>query len=104
MNSSRSISPGCVVTRCTFQPSAGLSILIEPSFLFSSVVIDNLYVFRAVLFPEEADSEFFVDSNAELASPVALQGFQSISGRHPEVPQFRGEVNPVQLAFCSSFD
>ena len=52
-NSSRSISPGCVVTLCNFHPVAGLLIVIH---VLQLVVIGDLNIVRSIVLPDKADA------------------------------------------------
>src|SRR5208283_1818219 len=81
-NSSRSISPGCVVTLCIFHPVAGLLIVI---FILQSVVIGDLYIVRSIVLPDKADAVLIVDPYAVLATSIALQSLQSISRRSTQI-------------------
>jgi hypothetical protein len=51
----------------------------------SSVVVNDLNVFRASLGPPEADSELIVDANAVVALPVPLERLKPITWRHSQV-------------------
>jgi hypothetical protein len=44
------------------------------------MIIHNLHVVRASIYPAKADSPLTIDANTMLAGPIALQGFQPISG------------------------
>ena len=53
----------------------------------SSVVIHYLYVFNACCCPAKADAPLIIDADAVLAEAVALQRFEAISRRHPQIIQ-----------------
>jgi hypothetical protein len=61
----------------------------------SSVVVDDLYIL-GTRFP--ADAPLIIDADAELPGSVALQCFQSISRRHPQVVQSVGDLKLPQLS------
>ncbi len=58
------------------------------------MVIDYFHIRRAggVLGPVEANPPLHVDADAELAAPVALQGFKTIAGQSPQVLDAGGGV------------
>jgi hypothetical protein len=71
MNSSFSISPGCVVIRFISQR---LSAIV-------SVIVNDFNIFRAFIAPTKTDPPLLVDPNAELDQPISFQCFQMIAGR-----------------------
>ncbi len=72
-NSSRSISPGCGVTRRIFQPPGAWkwSLVAACSFVFTSMIIGYLYVVRLIIFPPKADAVLIVDPDAVLSFAIA---------------------------------
>ena len=56
------------------------------------MVIDNFDLVGSVLFPNETDSPFLVDSYAVLAFSVSAQSFKTICGRDAQVAQFFRDV------------
>jgi len=60
------------------------------------MVIDDFNVGRTARDPSETDPKLFIDSDAELTLPVALQGLEAVAGRDPEVLQDMGLVQLVQ--------
>src|ERR1035437_4307221 len=81
-NSSRSISPGCVVTLCNFHPVAGLFIVI---LVLQSVVIGDLHIVRPIVLPDKADAVLIVDPYAVLPAPVTLHSLQPVPRRSTQV-------------------
>ena len=65
------------------------------------MVIDNLNIDRAgrVLRPLKANPPLIIDTDAVLALPVALEGFQPIAGKGGEVFQARRRVQAVEPRF-----
>jgi hypothetical protein len=61
------------------------------------MVIDDLDIESAPVFPTEADSPSFVDPYAVLTPPVAFQCFQPIAGWRRQVPKNAGTVKVQQL-------
>src|SRR5512140_2097890 len=80
-NSSRSISPGCVVTLRIFQPETGLLMVIGHLRRLRSVVINYFDIMCSVFFPYEADPVLIIDSDAVLSRPITLQCLQTVSRR-----------------------
>jgi hypothetical protein len=64
----------------------------------SLVVVDDLYILGTRFRPAKADAPLIIDADAELPGPVALQCFQSISRRHPQVVQSVGDLKLPQLS------
>jgi hypothetical protein len=60
----------------------------------SLVIIDNLNIRGAARAarPFKADSPLFIDANAELASAIALQGFEPTAPQHPQLIQVPSRV------------
>ena len=75
-NSSRRISPGCVVGFSNFHPDFGLFMAI-----LLSVIVNNLNIVRPVVFPDETDTELIVDANVVLPGPVSFKSLQPVSRR-----------------------
>ena len=63
----------------------------------SSVVIHDLDISGAAFGPAKADAVLLVDSNTEGTPAVALQGFESIAGRNPEILEPLGVVDEEEL-------
>ncbi len=61
------------------------------------MIIDDLDVERASLFPPKADPPSFVDPDAVLTLPVPLQGLESVTRRRVQVPQRAGAVKIHQF-------
>ena len=60
------------------------------------MVIDDFYVGRTNRGPSETDPKLFIDTDAELTHPVALQGLKTVAGRDSEVFQDVGLVQLIQ--------
>ena len=85
--SSISTSPGWI---------GGMVVAVVTSFL--SVVVDQFDIFGASVGPLEADPPLLVDTNAVRAGAVALQLFESIARRDPQVAENLGSVEDQQLS------
>jgi hypothetical protein len=64
----------------------------------SSVVVDDLDIFRSRILPAKADTPLIVDPDAELPGTLPFQGFQTIAWRHLEVIQAHRNLELPQLA------
>src|ERR1700679_1004701 len=62
-----------------------------------SVVVDDLYVVRVVVAPEETDTVLVVDANAVLPFAVPLQRLKPVSRWNLQVIQSKGRVENCQL-------
>ncbi len=58
------------------------------------MVINDLNIEGAAVFPAEADPPALVDPDTELTLPVPFQGFQVIAGRDPQVLE---KARPMQV-------
>lgn len=56
------------------------------------MIVDNFDVVGVAIGEAEAETPLFVDSDAVPASAVALQRFESITGRHSQKVECRGSV------------
>src|SRR5689334_7107511 len=72
-NSSSRISPGCGFGR-------------------RSVVVDDFDFMRIVVSPDKTNPPLFVDADRMLSSPILLQRFQTVAGRHTQI------VEPLRVA------
>src|SRR5262245_29138008 len=63
-----------------------------------SSIVHDLDVVRAkrTSGPAEANSPLSIDANAGLASPIALQGFQTVAPQRPQIVEAGGCVNNRQ--------
>jgi len=68
------------------------------------MVIHDLNVFGASVRPMETYAELIIDADAVLAGPVALKGFQPVSGGHTQIIQSPRDLQLPQLAACDSGD
>jgi len=62
------------------------------------VVIDNLDIFGTTISPVEANTPLVVDSDAEGATPRAVQSLKSVARRHAKINQSLGNLKLPQLA------
>lgn len=62
------------------------------------MIIDNLNVERASLFPAKADPPSLVDTDAVLTLPASFQSFEAVAGRRRQVPQNPCPVKIQQLS------
>src|ERR1035438_351816 len=69
-----------------------------------SMVVDNLNVPRTLRCPKKAHTKLVVDANAILPGAPALQRFQSVARRHPEIVECHGPVEHCQLAHGHRLD
>ena len=51
--------------------------------VFGLVVINDFDCVRVPVFPDEADAPLVIDADAVSARQVALEGFETVAGRHP---------------------
>jgi hypothetical protein len=63
----------------------GRSVRGNSNHTFSSMVVNDLNIFRSGLGPAEADPELIVDSHTVLTSPITLQRFQAIAWWYSEI-------------------
>jgi len=69
-----------------------------------SMIIHNFNVMRVLALPAEANAPLVVDADAVLSGAVALQGFQVIAGRQPQVAQLARTVKLRELAERHALD
>jgi len=63
------------------------------------MIIHDLHVVSVAIFEGETNTVLVVDSYTVLTSPVLLQLFEPISGRHPQIIQTRCRIEQRQLTF-----
>ncbi len=68
------------------------------------MVIDDFDVVCVSIQPAEADTPLVVDAYAVLSLAVALERFETISGRNPQIPQTAGLAQVQELAPRRPFD
>jgi len=66
------------------------------------MIINNFYLVRIPILPDEANAPLVVYANAVPAASVALEGFQPIGGRRSQVTQLFRLVQSDQLPQCGS--
>jgi len=71
---------------------------------FSSMVINDLNVFRAIDCPSETHPPLFVNPDAVLAFAVSSQRFQSVTGRRFQVIQYFCSFKHDEFAFSYRLD
>src|SRR5690606_37452422 len=70
----------------------------------SSVIINNLDIFRTSVRPAEADAPLVVDPDAVLAFPVTLQLFQPVARGRRQITQFSRRLQQGQFALRNLAD
>jgi hypothetical protein len=68
------------------------------------MVIDDLDQLGPIILPHEAEASLIVDPDAVLALPVALERFEAVAGRCPEIGEPGRRVKHVELAQRHRFD
>ncbi len=68
------------------------------------MVVHNLNIMGSVRLPPEANAPLIVDAHGVLAFAVALEGFQAIAGRNPQLSQFGHGVKLGELAQGGTLD
>lgn len=58
------------------------------------MVVDDFYVFGAIVRPSEANPPLLVDADAVLSLPIALERFECVTGRNLQVIK---NNRPIQL-------
>src|SRR5688572_14827788 len=71
-------------------------------FLMASalVIVDDLDVIRVSISPAETDPPLIINSDAVLADPAALQGFQPVARRHAQKIKRSSGIDLDQLSQC----
>jgi hypothetical protein len=64
----------------------------------TSVIIDDLHIFRARIRPSKANTPLLVDPDAVLASAVALEGLEAVARRNLEVIDSASDLQLPQPA------
>ncbi len=62
------------------------------------MIIYDLHFISVSVAPDETDAPLVIHSNAVPALPAALQGLQTVAGRHSHIFQARGAVQHDQLS------
>ena len=91
-NSSRSISPGWVGTRCV-----GTRTIVSP-LRCHLAVIHNLHCARSRLCPHKTDAVPVIDSDAVLAQSCTSQSFQPITRRHTQLNKGHHRIKLIKLS------
>ena len=68
------------------------------------MVVNDLNIECASIFPTEADPPPFVDPDAVLTLPVPFQSFQMITGRNPQVMEEARPMKVEKLSPCGPFN
>ncbi len=68
------------------------------------MVIHNLDLIGVTFEPDKTNAPLFINANAALPLPIALQCFQSVPGQRRECPDVRRSVQQVQLPQGSPLD
>lgn len=70
----------------------------------ASRIVNDFNVVRILALPAETEPILIVGAQAVLAGPVAAQGFQPVSRRHPQIPQVARTVQLRQFAERNPLD
>jgi hypothetical protein len=68
------------------------------------VVVHDLDVPYRTLAPLEANPPLIVDADAVLAEPIAVQSFEAVAWRNPEVVKLLGRVDRKKLGSCTALN
>jgi hypothetical protein len=68
------------------------------------MVVDDLDIKGCSVMPPEANLPLLVDAKAVLPTPIALQRFEAIAGRYPQIVQGSCLVQRTQLAQSDRLD
>ena len=68
------------------------------------MVIDDFGRVRVPVLPDEADAPLVIDADAVPARQVALEGFEAVARRHPQVIQDRRRRKLRELAKGDALD
>lgn len=63
-----------------------------------SVVVGDGHLVSGAVLPFEDDAPLLVNSDAVVARQVALEGFQTVAGRHLQVVEDLGGIHHIELA------
>ena len=58
--------------------------------LFTSMVVDDLYVFGTAVSPPEADTVLVVDADAVLSAAISFQGLEPVARRDAQIVKDSG--------------
>jgi hypothetical protein len=61
------------------------------------MVIDNLNVLGALIAPRKTDAVSIINPNAVLPIAIAVERFQAIARRNPQLIKPRYRIDPVEL-------
>jgi hypothetical protein len=62
------------------------------------VIVYNLHTLDPAFGPDETHAVFVIDANGMLAFAIALERFQPIAGRDPQVVELLGDVELLEFA------
>ncbi len=68
------------------------------------MVVNNLYIFRTINCPAEANTKLVIDANAPLAFAISAQSLQLITGRNAHVIDVRCQVQLNKFPQGSTFN
>src|SRR4051794_9012561 len=72
--------------------------------VLSSVIVRDLDVPCRSLAPFKTYPPLIVDADAVLSTPVAVQSFQPVTGRHPQIVELFGRVQGQELGSCTALN
>jgi hypothetical protein len=70
----------------------------------SSVIVHDLHIPCRSLAPFEAYPPLIIDADAVLSTTVAMQSFEPIARRHPQIVELLGRVDGKQLGSCTALN
>src|SRR3979411_2189834 len=70
----------------------------------SSVIVHDLHIPRRSLAPFKAYPPLIVDADTVLSTPVAMQSFEPITRRHPQIVELLGRVHGKELGSCTALN
>ena len=66
------------------------------------MIIDDFDIYHTGLRPAEADPPLVVYPDGVLPLPIALQGFQPVARRRPQILQIGGQIDSTKTALRTS--
>lgn len=64
------------------------------------MIINDFNIFSTHLCPSKADTVLIIHSNTMLSTATALQQFEMISRRYPQLVELFYKINLLQLSHC----
>src|SRR5882724_3689533 len=70
----------------------------------SSVIVHDRHIPRRSLAPFKAYPPLIVDTDAVLSTPVAMQSFEPIARRHPQIVELFGRIHSKEPGSCTALN